>query len=70
MSSKNKKKTSVLVIGGQGYIGNVVCKDLLSVKYKVISIDNKIYDQKIESNFLKNKDYRNYNFSISKKKKF
>ena len=67
MPIKNKKN-NVLVIGGQGYIGNIVCEDLIKKNYKIISIDNRIYNQKIDVNFLKNKNYKNYNFSISKKK--
>lgn len=66
---KNKKKTKVLVIGGQGYIGNIVCEDLLKNKYETISIDNRIYNQKIDISFKNNKKYRNYNLSISKKEK-
>lgn len=69
MVLKKKKKTSVLVIGGQGYIGNIICEDLVKNNYEVRSIDNRIYNQKININFLKNKNYKNYNFSISKKEK-
>ena len=69
MSVKHKKKPTITVIGGQGYIGNIVCGDLLKQKYKVISIDNRIYDQRINLNFSKNKNYKNYNLSISKKKR-
>ena len=34
----------VLVVGGEGYIGNVVCSKLLNSGYKVISYDNFIYN--------------------------
>ena len=67
-SKKNKKKIYILVIDGQGYIGNILCKDLIDAKYNVISIDKRIYNQKIDSGFLKNRKYKNYNYSISKKK--
>ena len=70
MSVKHKKRPLITVIGGQGYIGNIVCGDLLKQKYKVISIDNRIYDQRINlncshcickicySNLLLNNNYR------------
>lgn len=32
MSAKKKQKTKILVIGGQGYIGSVLCEDLIKKK--------------------------------------
>ncbi len=70
MSAKKKQKPKILVIGGQGYIGSVLCEDLIKKKtYQIISIDNKIYNQKIFTNINKKKNYKNYNLSISEKKK-
>ena len=40
----NKK---ILVIGGEGYVGSVVIKNLLIEKYNIYSIDNLIYNQDI-----------------------
>ena len=34
----------VLLIGGEGYIGNVVALNFLSKKYKVISFDKLLYN--------------------------
>ena len=62
-------KSKIAVIGGQGYIGNVLCEHLVKKKNKDISIDNRIYNQKIDISFSKNKNYKNYNISISKLKK-
>ena len=69
MLTRQKKKTKVLVIGGQGYIGSVLCEDLIKKNLKIISIDNRIYNQKIFTNLSKKKDYRNYYLSISNKEK-
>ena len=44
-------KSKIAVIGGQGYIGNVLCEHLVKKKNKVISIDNRIYNQKIDISF-------------------
>ena len=41
---KKRKKIKALVIGGQGYIGSVLCEDLIKKKFKIISIDNRIYN--------------------------
>ena len=46
---KNKKK-SILLIGGAGYIGQVVSNYFLKKGYKVGIVDNLIYKQKIKRN--------------------
>lgn len=66
---KKYKKIKVLVIGGQGYIGSVLCEDLIRKNLKIISVDNRIYNQKIFNDLSKNKNYKNYSLSISNKQK-
>ena len=66
---KKRKKIKALVIGGQGYIGSVLCEDLIKKKFKIISIDNRIYNQKIFKDLSKKKNYKNYYLSISNKEK-
>ena len=41
-----KKKKSILILGGAGYIGTVVVDFFLKKKYKVTCIDNLLYGQK------------------------
>ena len=54
---KDKKQRSILLIGGAGYIGNAVCKKLLSEGYKVTIFDKFIYNSKLEvKKFHKNKN--------------
>jgi len=60
------KQLSVLVIGGQGYIGTVLCNYFIKKNFKVASIDHKIYNQKIDTDLSK---YKNYNISLSQKKR-
>ena len=40
---KNVHKKLILVIGGEGYIGNVVVQNLLDADYRVISYDNFLF---------------------------
>ena len=35
---------NILLIGGEGYVGNVLCQNLMQNNYSVISIDNLLYD--------------------------
>tara|TARA_Y100000590_G_scaffold469618_1_gene658709 strand:+ start:3635 stop:4630 length:996 start_codon:yes stop_codon:yes gene_type:complete len=61
-----KNNPNIVIIGGAGYIGSVVSDFFLKKKYKVKSIDNLIYKQKIP------RSKRNFNFhnlDISKKDK-
>ena len=37
--------TSVLVTGGAGYIGSILCERLLSAGHRVVAIDNLTYGQ-------------------------
>ena len=56
------KKT--LIVGGEGYIGQVVCEELLNSNHKVISYDNLIYGQKTNKEIKNNKHYRFINGDI------
>ena len=58
---KDKKQRSILLIGGAGYIGNAVCKKLLSEGYKVTIFDKFIYNSKLEV-----KNYKNKNLTLVK----
>ena len=51
----------ILIIGGEGYIGQELNSYLQSKKnkYKIVVVDNLIYRQKPLN---KNKDYNNYEF--------
>ena len=68
----------VLLIGGGGYIGNVVAEGLLQNKYKVSILDNFIYDhKKTISNLINFKNFEliegditNLNFVKSKVKNY
>jgi len=51
---------NVLIIGGEGYIGNVLCKVLLDDNLNIISYDNLIYDNYF--NKTKKFDYDNFSF--------
>ena len=35
---------NILIIGGEGYIGNILCENLISSDYNVTSYDNLIYN--------------------------
>ena len=37
---------TILIIGGAGYIGSILSKDLIKKNHKVIVIDNLIYGHK------------------------
>ena len=51
-------KNKILILGGEGYIGQIVCKKLLKNNFSVISYDNLIYDQKRNSGFDNDKNFQ------------
>ena len=61
------KKKSIILIGGEGYIGTVVKKFFLKRGFKVNSIDNIIYNQKFKKiKINKNLNFFKYNFDSQK----
>lgn len=54
---KKKKLPKVLIVGGAGYIGSVLCKKLLKKNYTVKIVDKVLYDKNVISNFIKNKNF-------------
>ncbi len=62
---ENKNKTSirthknpkVLIVGGAGYIGSVLCKKLLKKNYSIKVVDKLLYDQSVIKIFKKNKNF-------------
>ncbi len=59
---KKSRKKNILLIGGAGYIGQVVSNYFLQKNYKVGIVDNLIYKQKIK----KNKNIFFYNQKLEK----
>lgn len=58
----------IIIVGGAGYIGTVLTKYLLEKKYKVICIDNLIYDQTYcIDEFIKDKNFEFINIDIRNK---
>lgn len=58
----------IILVGGAGYIGTVLTKYLLEKKYKVICIDNLIYDQTYcVDEFIKDKNFEFINIDIRDK---
>ena len=55
-------ENNILVIGGEGYVGNVVIKKLLDEKYNILSLDNLIYNQDIKTRSY----YNNHSYSFKK----
>lgn len=51
------KKEKILVVGGAGYLGSVLCRKLLSNGYKVVVLDNLIYGDYGIKDLYKNKDF-------------
>ena len=37
---------NILIVGSQGYIGTVLCAELIKKKINIIGVDNFIYSQK------------------------
>ena len=60
------KQKSILIIGGEGYIGNVITDIFIKKNYLVTSFDNLIYNQK--RNIRKNKNYKFIYGDLRKKK--
>ena len=54
---KKKKLPKVLIVGGAGYIGSVLCKKLLKKNYSVKIVDKVLYDKNVINNFIKNKNF-------------
>lgn len=54
---KKKKLPKVLIVGGAGYIGSVLCKKLLKKNYLVKIVDKVLYDKNVINNFIKNKNF-------------
>jgi nucleoside-diphosphate-sugar epimerase len=57
---KNNKNGTILIIGGEGYIGNVLALRFLSNGYKVISYDNFIFENHLCT--LNKTHFKNYQF--------
>lgn len=53
----NIVKSTVLVTGGAGYVGSVLCKKLLERDYKVIVLDKLLFGKKSLKEFANNKDF-------------
>ncbi len=50
---------NILLIGGEGYIGNVISQKLLSKNYKIVSIDNLLYNNQFcVLNKIQSENYR------------
>ncbi|WP_435097287.1 NAD-dependent epimerase/dehydratase family protein [Candidatus Pelagibacter bacterium nBUS_27] len=54
----------ILVVGGEGYIGQIVCSELVDKNHEVISYDNLIYGQKTNSQINKKPNFRFVNGDI------
>lgn len=63
------KKRSIILIGGEGYIGTVVRSFFLKKGFKVHSIDNMIYDQSFK-NEKSNKGFNFFRYNFANKKIF
>lgn len=48
----------VLVTGGAGYVGSIVCRQLLSRGYKVVALDNLLFGKKSIADILAHKNFR------------
>lgn len=55
--SKKKKLPKILIVGGAGYIGSVLCKKLLKKNFYVKIVDKILYDDKVINHFKKNKNF-------------
>jgi nucleoside-diphosphate-sugar epimerase len=62
MENKNLKKKKknfpkVLIVGGAGYIGSILCNKLLKKNYSVKIVDKVLYDKNVINKFIKNKNF-------------
>ena len=57
-------KKKILVVGGEGYIGQILCKNFLENNYEIISYDNLIYKQNNNKESYKNPYYKFINADI------
>ena len=57
-------KKKILVVGGEGYIGQIVCNKLLEKNCEVISYDNLIYEQQTNNEIIDNNNYEFVNADI------
>tara|TARA_A100001011_G_scaffold400869_1_gene520262 strand:- start:2260 stop:3624 length:1365 start_codon:yes stop_codon:yes gene_type:complete len=67
--SKKEKNEKILVIGGLGYIGSVLVKDLLNRKFKVNILDTNYYGCYLDKKTLKNKNLKVFYGDCKNKKK-
>jgi len=61
---KSKKTHKIMVIGGAGYIGSHMVKELIKQKYEIIVIDNLSngHEEAIDKNILRIGDFGDYDF--------
>lgn len=55
---KTRKLPRILIVGGAGYIGSVLCKKLLAKNYSVKIVDKILYDKNVIKNFIKDKNFK------------
>lgn len=55
--SKKKKLPKILIVGGAGYIGSVLCKKLLKKNFSVKVVDKILYDNKVINHLKKKKNF-------------
>ncbi len=56
-NKKKKKLPKILIVGGVGYIGSILCNKLLRKGYEVKIVDKVLYDKSVVNNFKKNKNF-------------
>ena len=54
---KRKKLPKILIVGGAGYIGSILCKKLLKRNYSVKIVDKILYDKNVLNNFIKKNNF-------------
>ena len=58
---------NILVTGGAGYIGSVVCKDLIEIGYKVTCLDNLLFGDASVKGLIANKNFKLIKADINSK---